>query len=123
MPTGNDLQSVIDLINSAKDSYATLGLLAMLGTLLYGLVKLYRLPWVQIVMAKISPKLNWDAWPRGVKVLVIFGSSFALSFLTALATHLSWIPALINGFGAALAAIGADQTITGAIKAGEVKTP
>ncbi len=121
-------QDVLQLIADSQAAHTALGVLGLAGALVYGLVRLYRLAWCQSIVIEISPKLGWDSWPRLAKVGFVFGAAFVLALCTFLAqaqaiTLAVVISGLGVGFGAGVAALGADQTISGIVKAGEKSEP
>ena len=119
---------IAQVISESQAAHTALGVLGMAGAIVYGLVRLYRAGWCQSLVVLISPKLGWDSWPRGVKVGVVFGAAFVLAVCTSLAqaqviTLAVVLSGLGVGFGAGVLALGADQTVSGIIKRGEVSTP
>ena len=121
-------QDILALVGDAQAARDALGLLGMAGAIVYGSVRLYRLAWFQGLMVKLSPKLAWAAWPRGVKVGVVFGAAFVLALCTFLAkaqtiTVMVVLTGLAAGVGAGVTALGADQAIAGVLKRGEKTAP
>jgi hypothetical protein len=109
-----DIQVIIDLIKSTYGAAAG-GALAAISVAVYGLVKVLRLSVVQALLGKISPKLQWEAWPKWLAALVVFLLTAVGAFLAALAAGTAWLPALIGALGAALpvalAAMGVDAAV------------
>lgn len=121
-------QDILQLVTDSQAAQKALGLLGMAGAIVYGLVRLYRAAWCQALATKISPKLSWETWPRGVKVGVVFGAAFVLALCTFLAeadaiTLSVVLSGLGIGFGAGVTALGADQAISGVTKRAEVSEP
>jgi len=118
-----DIAQIVQLI---QDTYgaAAGGALAAISVAVYGLVKIVRLPLIQVVLGKISPKLTWTAWPKWAAMLFVFVLTAAGAFLSALALGTAWLPALIGALSAAipaaLGAMGVDAAI-GTLKPAEAK--
>jgi hypothetical protein len=103
----DDLNQIVQLI---KDTYgaAAGGALAAISVAIYGCIRIVRLPLVQMVLGKISPKLAWSSWPKWAAMLFVFLLTAVGAFLSALALGTAWLPALIGALSAAIpAALGA----------------
>ena len=112
-----NMDDINSLIAIAKETYgaAAGGALALLSAAAYGLIKVLRIPTVQSLLGKISPKLTWASWPKWLAMLLVFVLTFLGAFLSAMALGTAWLPALIGGFSAAipvaLGAMGVDAAV------------
>ena len=105
-----DIQTIIDTIKSATGAG---GPIAIAAGLVYGLVKILRLPLVQTVLGKlVGPKALWANWPKWVCMLVVCGVAGVGAALTALATGTGWVAAIVAGLVAAVGAMGADSVVS-----------
>jgi ABC-type transport system involved in cytochrome c biogenesis permease component len=121
----NDIQSIIDLIKETSGAAAG-GALALASAVMYGLIKLIRIPIVQTLLGKLSPKLTWSSWPKWAAALCVFGLTLLGAFLSALAVGTPWLTAIIGAFSAAvpvaLGAMGVDAAV-GAVASGPIIKP
>jgi hypothetical protein len=105
-----DIQVIIDTIKSATGAG---GALAIAAGLVYGAIKILRLNLVQTVLGKIvGPKALWVNWPKWVCMLAVCVVAGVGAVLTALATGTGWLPAIIAGIVAAVAAMGTDSVVS-----------
>lgn len=79
-----------------------LGPIAMAGSLLLMLLRLYR---TKLVQSFLPQRVRWDSLSQWAKFLLPFLLSLAGSFLVAVAGGATVLSALSLGFGAAIAAV------------------
>jgi hypothetical protein len=102
-----DLNIIVQIIKDTHGAAAS-GVLAAISVAVYGVIKVLRLPLVQRVLGKISPKLAWASWPKWIAMLVVFVLTAVGALLSALALGSGWGPASIGALSAAVpAALGA----------------
>ena len=117
-----DINAVVQFVKDIQAASAG-GALVAASVALFGLIKILRLPLLQALLGKISPKLQWGAFPKWVCVLVVFVISAVGSFLVALAAGTAAVPALIGAVVAAiplaLGAMGIDGAVSAVSKPAE----
>ena len=91
------------------------GLPLLIATALYATIRLIRLPFVQSFFGMISPKLQWDAWPKPLCTLIVFLLAVLGALIPALQQGTEWTQAVILSVTAGFGAMGIDAA-HGAIK-------
>jgi hypothetical protein len=110
------MQPVLDLFTAAEAAYKAGGSTLMLGVLLFGLVKLLRMPTTQRALMALSPRLAWANWPMGVRMLFIFALSTAGKVCEAVAAGRTVPSALPEAVVAGLVAMGVDGAVSAAAR-------
>lgn len=99
------MQEMLDLIQAAQQSHQTLGLMGCLATIVWGLVRIYRLPAIQSL--KVLPKwAKWDKQSVWAHLAIVFVPATVASYLVALAAGSLWGAALPMAIASGFAAIG-----------------
>jgi hypothetical protein len=109
-----ELQPILDLAQAALDA-KQLGALGVLGVLLTGAVKLYKLPLTQRLLGSIptvGPYLAWGNLSPLGRVAVVFLLSAAGALLSAVAMGTGWGASLVGALVVGLTAIGTHQTVS-----------
>jgi len=113
-------QPFLDLLQAMQANYATLGLLGAFSVLAYGLVRLWRLDFVQ----KILPaKLKWESWGKGLRFGLTFGLAFVGQLLAGLASGAKWYLAIAPAVAAGLGALGIRQIEKSSTGDGQAPAP
>ena len=108
----NDIQQIVDLVNSAAGMKA-MGALAVAGGGLTGAVRLLKLSLIQRLFGsipKIGPYLQWDNLDSPGRMLFVFAMSAGGAALTSMSTGISFSSALAAGALIGLKAMGMHET-------------
>lgn len=84
------------------------GMPLLIATALYAAIKLFRMPFVQDIIGKISLKLQWSAWPKPLCTAIVFAFAGLGALIPALQQGTPWTKALIVAITAGLGAMGFD---------------
>lgn len=98
----NDIQAIIDLIKQAQSAGGA-GVFGVISVILYGIIKIYRLPLIQRF---VPEKAKWENMPSLIKWGAVFCLSFAGSLLASVAAGTGWLAAIPGAIVAALGAMG-----------------
>jgi len=112
MPTAEEMSEIAKLVSDSQSSYATLGWLGLIGTLVYGLLRVFRIDFFQ---SRLPGKARWANWHPVLRFFVVFLSSLISVVLLALAGGGTFGVALIVGamapaIGAGVSALAVRQT-------------
>lgn len=113
-----ELQPILDLAQAALDA-KHLGVLGVLGVLLTGAVRVYKLPVVQRLLGaipKVGPYLAWDGMTVMGRVTVVFLLSAAGALLSAVAMGTGWAASLVGALVIGLTAIGTNEAVKAVVR-------
>jgi hypothetical protein len=105
-------QPFLDLISQMQGSATTLGMLGAVSVLVYGLVRIFRLPLIQ---DRLPAKAKWDNWPSWGRLVCLFGTAFLAQMLACFAAGTKWTATIVPALMAGLGAIGLRQVEKGAV--------
>jgi FtsH-binding integral membrane protein len=110
-----DWQTIVAFITDIRAGMGSGGWIVAIGTAIYGIVQIYRLPLVQSGIAKVAAMfgfmkwlnyLLWDNLNSTGKMAAVALPTLVGTFLLTFATGSGWLAALVAGFGAVVTAMG-----------------
>lgn len=106
-----EVDALLSLVKSIGQGHAQLGVLGAVAAGLVGMIRVLKLPLVQKTLGSLSPKLAWDAWPKGAKIGFVFMLSTLGAVITGLAGGASFgVGMVVSGLVAGMAAIAMNET-------------
>ncbi len=86
------------------EAYHMGGWLMLAVTAIIGTVNGYQLPWVQNLLARVSPYLTWEKWPKWARLLFVFVGSLAGFILPAVVAGKITLALVLSAVGSAIVA-------------------